>query len=43
MQKSNTNQIIQGRATFKKGINEKLIKLEEIRAVLDQNWWRISN
>ncbi len=43
MQKSNTNQIIQGRATFKKGIKEKLIKLEEIRDILDKNQWRISN
>ncbi len=30
MQKSNTNRIIQGKATFKKGINKKLILSENI-------------
>ncbi len=34
MQKSNTNQIIQGKATFKKDINKKLIGSEKIRAIL---------
>jgi hypothetical protein len=43
MKKSNTNKIIQGNATFKKDINEKLIRSEKIRWRLDQNWWWISN
>ncbi len=43
MQKSNTNQIIQGKATFKKDVNEKLIRSEEIRAILSLNLWKISN
>ncbi len=43
MQKSNTNQIMQGKVTFKKGINEKLIGTKEIRAKLDRNTWWISN
>jgi hypothetical protein len=43
MKKSNTNQIIQGKATFKKDINKKIIGSEEIRAKLDQNLWQISN
>jgi hypothetical protein len=37
MQKSNMNQIIQGKAKLKKGINEQLIGSEQIRAILDQN------
>ncbi len=37
MENQNTDQIIQGKATFKKEINEKLIRSEEIRAKLDQN------
>ncbi len=43
MQKSNTNQIIQGKATFKKEINEILIVSKEIRARLDRNKWLIGN
>ncbi len=43
MQKSNTNQIIEGKATFKKDVNEKLIGSEGIRAKLDQNMWSIGN
>ncbi len=43
MQKSNTNQIIQGKATFKKDINKKLIRPKAIRATLDKNQWWISN
>jgi hypothetical protein len=43
MQKSNTNQIIQGKATFKKDINKKLIQSKEIRTTLDQNYWCICN
>ncbi len=43
MQKSNTNQIIQGKATFKKDINEKLIRSEQIKAKLDLNYWQIGN
>jgi hypothetical protein len=37
MQKSNTNQIIQGKATFKKDINKKLIRSEKIKATLDKD------
>ncbi len=43
MQKSNKNQIIQGKAKFKIDINEKLIRSKEIKAKLDQNMWQISN
>jgi hypothetical protein len=43
MYKSNTNHTIQGKATFKKDINKKLIRSEQIRARLDQNYWWISN
>jgi hypothetical protein len=43
MQKSNKNQIIQGKATLKEDINEQLIRSEEIRATLDKNVWSISN
>jgi hypothetical protein len=43
MQESNTNQIIQGKATFKKDINENLIHSEVIRATLNQDWWWIRN
>jgi hypothetical protein len=39
MQESNTNQIIKGKAAFKKDVNKKLIGPEEIRATLDQNRW----
>jgi len=43
MYKSNTNQIIQGKATFKKDIDQKLIRSEEIRAKLDRNRWNIGS
>ncbi len=43
MQKSNTNKIIQGKATFKKDINKKLIGSEKNRAKLDQDKWSIRN
>jgi hypothetical protein len=43
MEKSHTSQIIQGKATFRKGINDQLIGSTEIRAKLDQYWWSISN
>jgi hypothetical protein len=43
MQKSNTNQITLGKATFKKDFNENLIRSEQIRAILDQNQWKIGN
>jgi hypothetical protein len=43
MQKSNTNQIIQGKATFKKDVNKKLIESEEIRAELKKSIWQIGN
>jgi hypothetical protein len=43
MGNQNTNQIIQGKAIFKKDINEKLIRSKEIRATLDPNKWYIRN
>ncbi len=35
MENRNANKIIQGEATFKKDVNEKLIRSEEIIAKLD--------
>jgi hypothetical protein len=43
MQKSNTNQTIQGKATFKKDISKKIIRSKEIRATLDKKVWYIGN
>ncbi len=41
MGNQNKNKMIQEKATFKKGINEKLIRSKEVRDTLDQNTWTI--
>ncbi len=43
MGNQNASQIILGKATFKKGINDKLIRSKEITAKLNKNEWWIGN